>query len=332
MVAPFPPQPQTIMTATALASFKDFSPEEDDFLGDVVAGLSANPKSLPCKYFYDAEGSRLFDMICALPEYYPTRTEIGILKENARDIADHVGSECILIELGSGASEKVRSLFDALKPASYLGVDISRDFLLRSTRQLASDYDWLDVHAVCADFSHQLELPSSCNHRPIVAFYPGSSIGNFEPVEAKRFLREIAKTIGEDGKFIIGVDLKKDKQILDAAYNDEAGVTADFNLNLLNRMREELDAELDESAFVHQAFYNEAAGRIEMHLVSKTSQTIRIGDEAFRFSPGEGIHTENSYKYDLDEFSSLAKESGLSVDRVWTDDEKFFSVLLMTTV
>ena len=311
-------------------NFHDYLPDKNDFLADVLEGLAKETKMIPPKYFYDERGSELFDDICRQPEYYPTRTEIGILQNNAHDIASHIGTECMLIELGSGASEKVRLLFDALKPASYLGVDISKEFLIKATQQLALDYDWLEVHAVCADFSEQLELPGSCTNDPLVAFYPGSSIGNFEPREAIQLLRQIAETVGRDGKLIIGIDLKKDISALNAAYNDKAGVTADFNLNLLTRMRDELGAELDESAFEHQAFFNEGQNRIEMHLVSTSQQKIHIGDNSFSFHPGESIHTENSYKYDLESFSELAGSAGFGIDAVWRDAKSYFGVLLLS--
>jgi len=310
----------------ASVCFHDFEPEQNDFLTDVINGLQSQPKVIPPKYFYDQRGSELFDDICRQPEYYPTRTEIGILEDNAKEIARLIGPDCMLIELGSGVSEKIRCLFDVLSPASYLGVDISKDFLLLSTRRLARDYPELEVHAVCADFSQQLELPDQCQSDRIVAFFPGSSIGNFEPGDAVQLLKEVASMVGKGGKLLIGVDLKKDADILDAAYNDAKGITADFNLNLLQRLQTELQAEVDISTFIHRAFYNDVRGRIEMHLVSQRDQVIVINDESVQIAAHESIHTENSYKYHLAEFTNLAERAGFQVEQIWTDDQQLFSV------
>lgn len=310
--------------------FHDYAPEQGDFLSDVRTGLQQTPRHIAPKYFYDERGSELFDEICKQPEYYPTRTEIGILQHNAEDIARRIGADCVLLELGSGASEKVRLLFDALSPASYLGVDISKDFLLRSTRRLAEDYPELEVHAVCADFSAPLALPEPCQAGRVVAFFPGSSIGNFDPEEARRFLSQVAACVGEGGKLLIGVDLKKDPVILNRAYNDAAGVTAAFNRNLLLRMQTELDAKLEADAFVHHAFFNTERGRIEMHLVSERDQLIEFDDARIAFAADESIHTENSYKYDIDEFAVLARRAGFSVEQVWTDAQRLFSVQLLS--
>jgi dimethylhistidine N-methyltransferase len=315
--------------ASTLVRFHDYAPTDSHFLAEVIAGLSQKPKSISPKFFYDQRGSELFDEICLQPEYYPTRTEIKILQDNAEEIAALVGSESVLVELGSGASEKVRLLFDALAPASYMGVDISREFLLLSTRRLAQDYPELEVHAVCADFSQQLELPEHAQRGQVVAFFPGSSIGNFEPRAAVQFLRQVAECVGRGGKMLIGVDLKKDIATLNSAYNDAAGVTAAFNLNLLQRMQDELDAELDIDAFSHNAFYNAALGRVEMHLVSAREQAIVLDDEIFALAAQESIHTESSYKYHLTEFARLAGQAGFTVERVWTDARQMFSVQLL---
>lgn len=311
-------------------SFYDYEPEQSDFSVDVREGLAREQKSIPPKYFYDQRGSELFDEICKQPEYYPTRTEIGILQDNAEHIARLIGPDCVLIELGSGASEKVRSLFDALSPVSYLGIDISKDFLLSATRRLANDYPELEVHALCADFTDKIALPEQCHSDHLVAFFPGSSIGNFEPTQAVVFLKRVADMIGEGGKLLIGVDLKKDKAVLDEAYNDAAGITAAFNLNLLERMQNELDAELETDTFDHRAFYNEELGRIEMHLVSRTQQTLRLCDSVIELASDESIHTENSYKYDCDEFARLAQQAGFVVEQVWIDADRLFSVQLLT--
>ena len=306
--------------------FYDEHPGTASLREEVHRGLGVTPKAIPPKFFYDERGSQLFDRICEQPEYYPTRTEIGILQHNARAIADLAGRGALLIELGSGASKKVRLLLEALQPAAYLGVDISRDFLKASTERLAQDYPWLEVHAACADFSSGLSLPqcpASCRR---LAFYPGSSIGNFEPEEAVTFLRGVKSLLGEDGAMLIGVDLKKDKALLDAAYNDARGVTAAFNLNLLHRIRNELDGDINPDDFVHRAFYDEARGRVEMHLVSKEARIVRVEERSYQFAAGESIHTECSYKYGISEFQALAHEAGYCAQAVWTDERGLFSV------
>lgn len=296
------------------------------FLDDVLAGLSARPKALSPKYFYDRRGSALFERICTQPEYYLTRTEEQILAAAAAEIAELAGPESLLVELGSGASRKVRLLLEAMQPARYLGVDISREFLLESTRRLAADYPWLEVHAVWADFSRRLSLPRDLSGGRAVAFFPGSSIGNFEPAAAEAFLAGLHRLLPTGSGLLIGVDLIKDRDILDAAYNDAAGVTADFNLNLLKRLRDELGAELDPSGFRHLAFYHEAMSRIEMHLESLRDQTIRVGGRDFSLAAGETLHTENSCKYSVDGFQALARRAGFAPTAVWSDPQTLFSV------
>ncbi|MEJ2382281.1 MAG: L-histidine N(alpha)-methyltransferase [Gammaproteobacteria bacterium] len=311
----------------AAIRFHDEHPGVSSLRDEVLRGLAAQPKAIPPKFFYDERGSKLFDRICEQPEYYPTRTEIGILDQCAADIAALAGPGTVLVELGSGASRKVRLLLDALRPAAYVGVDISRDFLLHSTARLAQDYPWLPVHACCADFSRGLSLPAlEPDARRKLAFYPGSSIGNFEPAAAGAFLRQLRRMLLPDGALLIGVDLKKDPAVLDAAYNDAGGVTAEFNLNLLHRIRRELDAALDVGAFRHRAFYNAAQGRVEMHLRSDRDQEIRINGRRFCLRTGETIHTENSYKYALEEFRRLAGQAGFRPLQAWTDPRELFSV------
>jgi dimethylhistidine N-methyltransferase len=313
--------------ATAVRFHDQFvAPMGGSFLEEALAGLSARPKRLPPKFFYDAEGSRLFDRICQLPEYYLTRTEERILAESADEIAALCGPDAWLVELGSGASHKVRLLLEALRPCRYLGVDISRDFLLESTRRLAADYPWLEVHAVWADFSQRLALPGSRACRRAVAFFPGSSIGNFSPREAQAFLHRLRVLLPVGSGVLIGVDLIKARAVLEAAYNDAAGVTAAFNLNVLRRLRDELGAELDVAAFDHSAFYNAAACRIEMHLVSRRPQCIRLGGRDFSFAAGETLHTENSCKYSLAGFQALARRAGYTPAAVWVDADRYFSV------
>lgn len=312
--------------STPAIRFYDEYPGDASLREEVHRGLARSPKSIAPKFFYDERGSRLFDRICDQPEYYPTRTEIGILQDNAAAIAALAGSGTLLIELGSGASKKVRLLLEALKPAAYLGVDISRDFLRASTERLARDYPWLEVHAACADFSTGLSLPDYPESYRRLAFYPGSSIGNFEPAEALTFLRGVRSVLGQDGALLVGVDLKKEKALLDAAYNDAAGVTAAFNLNLLHRLRNELRASIEPETFAHRAFYNEHLGRVEMHLVSRVAQTVRVEQSTYRFEAGESIHTECSYKYSIEEFQALATAAGYHPRAVWTDARQLFSV------
>ena len=307
----------------------DAHPGTADLRQEVLAGLAACPRAIPPKFFYDERGSALFDQICELPEYYQTRTEMRILQHALPELGRLLGSECMLVELGSGASKKVRLLLERLRPSAYVGVDISKEFLLSSTRALARDYPWLEVHAACVDFSAGLEIPHREHDAHKVAFYPGSSIGNFGPDEAVHLLKDVAEMVGEGGHLLIGVDLKKPVSILDAAYNDAAGVTAEFNLNLLRRIRSELETDLDPDTFEHYAFYNPLAGRIEMHLMSRLEQRVRIEGQIFPFGAGEGIHTENSYKYTVGEFGELALLAGFRQQEVWLDDDALFSVQLL---
>lgn len=319
------------MTSTAI-KFYDAHPGTGDLRREVINGLGSTPKSIPPKFFYDRRGSELFDAICELPEYYQTRTEMAILRNCVDELVEHIGPDCLLVELGSGASKKVRLLLEQLRPSSYMGVDISKEFLLSSTQTLASDYPWLDVHAACVDFSHNLTIPHGDTYDNKVAFFPGSSIGNFDPEDAVDLIKRIAQMMNMNGHLLIGVDLKKDISILNAAYNDDAGLTAEFNLNLLKRIRDELDSDIDPNAFEHAAFYNHDRGRIEMHLVSTRSQRVRIDNHVFEFAAGETIHTENSYKYTIDEFAELAAAAGFEQQRVWTDESSLFSVQLLKTV
>lgn len=308
----------------------DDSPSAGDFRADVLAGLAARPKRLAPKYFYDKRGSELFDRITELPEYYPTRTEIGILERSAADIAERCGPNPVLIEYGSGSSRKVRILLDALagRGARYVAIDISREHLLTSTAALARESPHVAVYAVCADYSKPYPLPRAALHGSgrRVAFFPGSTIGNFTPDEALAFLRNTARTIGAGGALLIGVDLDKDSETLDAAYDDAAGVTAAFNLNLLRRINRELGADFDLAAWRHCAFHNRAEGRVEMHLVSLREQRASVGGVSFRFEAGETIHTESSHKLSVEAFRSLAERAGFQASRVWRDPRNLFSL------
>ena len=316
------------MTAEPV-NFYDAHPGVADLRREVLAGLGARPRALSPKFFYDERGSELFDRICDLPEYYQTRTEMAILRSALRDLVGLIGAECLLVELGSGASKKVRLLLEELRPSGYVGVDISKEFLLSSTRTLASDYPWLEVHAACVDFSRGLQIPQCDPAAHKVAFFPGSSIGNFDPDDAVHLMRDVAELVGEGGHLLVGVDLKKPVSLLNAAYNDAAGVTAAFNLNLLERIRAELDSDVEPSSFDHYAFYNPLPGRVEMHLISRIDQVVNIEGRAFEFAAGEGIHTENSYKYTVREFGALAARAGFRQQAVWTDDQDLFSVQLL---
>ena len=306
--------------------FYNESAEVDEFYREVIAGFSQHPRSIPPKYFYDEEGSRLFESICKQPEYYLTRTEIVLLEKHADDIKTLVGSGCYLVEPGSGSCEKVRLLLDTLHPTAYVPMDISCEHLRMAAAGIATDYPWLDVHAVCTDITREVSLSFIPEQAAPVMFYPGSSIGNFDPGDAVEFLTCLARIAGPGGGLLIGVDLKKDHATLQDAYNDVRGVTAAFNLNLLQRANRELDADFDMDAFEHHAMYNSIAGRIEMHLTSTRKQTVNIDGHSFDFNAGDTIHTENSYKYTNDEFRSLAQWAGFTSCAVWTDSDRLFSL------
>jgi L-histidine N-alpha-methyltransferase len=302
------------------------------FFADVVSGLSRPRKLLPPKYFYDAEGSRLFDQITELPEYYPTRTELSILREQANAIADRCGAECLLVELGAGSLLKVRILLEQLeRPAGYVPVDVSGDHLRWAAAALADDFPSLEVQPVVADFTGYFALPVAAKRR-CVAFFPGSTIGNFDPRAADALLRRIAFLVGPGGGLILGVDLRKDHGVLERAYNDAAGVTAAFNRNVLARINRELGADFNLQAFRHRAIYNAAQSRIEMHLVSALRQRVKVGPRTFSFEEGESIHTESSYKYDIGELAVRAARCGLRLEESWTDGRKYFAVLYFTAM
>jgi dimethylhistidine N-methyltransferase len=309
-----------------LVNFYDLHPPLTDFKHAVLSGLTQTPKRLSPKFFYDQKGSQLFDAITELPEYYPTRAEIEILKTHGEAISALLGEECLLLELGSGSSHKIRILLEALKPAIYMPMDISREHLLDSAHTLAVEYPDLEVHATCADYSQAFHLPYCPDHLARAAFFPGSSIGNFEPKEAQVLLKRVAQVLGSNGRLVIGVDLKKDQSVLEAAYNDTAGVTAAFNLNLLTRINRELAGQFKLDQFTHDAFYNASLGRVEMHLRSTCAQSVTVADQHFDFKDNETIHTECSYKYSVAEFHALARPAGWVADEVWLDAAERFSV------
>ena len=317
-----------MVQSRARVSFHDLKPDSGSFLKDVVTGLSRPRKELSPKYFYDERGSALFEAICELPEYYPTRTEMAMMQAHAGEMAGCLGPDCLLIEFGSGSGRKTRVLIAALKPAAYVPIDIASAQLGDSAAALARQFPGLQVIAVCADYTQPLALPAvgRVPARRRAIYFPGSTIGNFTAAEALEFLRRARTLAGARGAMLVGVDLKKDVTLLNAAYNDAQGVTAEFNLNLLARINRELGADFDLEAFRHDAFYNEALGRIEMHLVSLKSQEVRIGAHRFAFRAGETIHTENSCKYSVAEFQALARSAGFTAKRCWTDPARLFSI------
>jgi len=305
----------------------------NETLDEVINGLSIPQKSLPSKLFYDEKGSKLFDEICELEEYYPTRTEIKIMNDNIEEIASFIGDDCLLVELGSGSSVKIRLLIDHLPTlAAYVPVDISSEHLLKSAENLKADHQHLVVHPLVVDYTKDFSLPKINEpFKTIDAFYPGSTIGNFTHEEARSFLSRIAKTCGKGSGLLIGVDLKKDKTILNSAYNDKKNVTAAFNLNVLSHLNNLLGADFNLNNFKHFAFYNEEFGRIEMHLVSIEKQEVQIENHAFSFERDETILTEYSYKYSLEDFEQIA--SGIyEVEKVWVDEKKLFSVQFLRAV
>ena len=291
---------------------------------ELLAGLREPPRSINPKFFYDERGSELFARITELDEYYPTRTEIGILASQGADIAATVGAGCELVEPGAGNCEKVRYLLEELAPAAYLPLDISRDFLLDAAQRLRDDFPGLEVRPVVADFNAEFDLPPASGRR--VVFYPGSTIGNFEPAAARDFLSRAAALVGQGGGLLIGVDLHKDSDVLDAAYNDSEGVTAAFNRNILHHANSLLDADFNPEQFDHVAFYNVPAQRIEMHLESRAAQQVRCDGSVLEFAAGERIHTEYSHKYTVDGFTDLAADAGFAARGCWVDDASLFSV------
>lgn len=308
--------------------FYDRSQAEEDVAAEVKRSLSANPKSIPPKYFYDERGSELFAEITRLPEYYLTRVETGLLGDHAGDIARLIGKNCQLIEYGSGSSEKIRLLLEALRPSVYAPLDISADYLTQAARALAMEYPWLEVHAVSVDFTEEFNLPFRREGRR-VSFFPGSSIGNFSRKEAARFLGRIRRLVGDDGGLLIGVDLEKDEAVLNAAYNDGQGVTAAFNLNVLSHINREVGANFDVARFSHEARYNSELGCVQMFLRSDRNQTVVVGDESIRFAAGEMIHTENSHKYSVEEFLEMAAGAGFTGHEIWLDDRRYFGVFFL---
>lgn len=310
-------------------NLKQTSAAVEQFLADVVSGLSQKQKTLPCKYFYDQRGSKLFDQICELEEYYLTRTEQAIMDRYAAEMAEQLGSGVKLLELGSGSSTKTEVLLEHLiDPAAYVPIDISKEHLLATAKTLRTKFPLIEILPVVADFTKPLPIPNSkitASHNAV--YFPGSTIGNFTPELAQKLLKNIASNLGPDGGLLIGFDLQKPAEIIEAAYNDAAGVTAEFNLNLLRRMNRELDTNFDLDQFEHQAVYDSRLGRIEMHLVSMIDQTVTVGDQTFDFEADESILTEYSHKYTFDGFEKIANTVGFAGHRRWSDDKNRFGVM-----
>jgi dimethylhistidine N-methyltransferase len=314
----------------AVARYLDATPEVDVVRREVLSGLRARPKRLPCKLFYDEVGSRLFERICELDEYYLTRTELGILREHVGEVARAVGTSVRVVEYGSGASIKTRLLLDALeRPLAYVPIDIARGALLESAASIALDYPELDVQPVCADYTQEVELPAVTNAARTLGFFPGSTLGNFEPEEAVTFLRRVREHCGNGGFLLIGIDSKKDRATLEAAYDDGAGVTAEFNKNILRVLNRDHRARFSLAAFRHRAVYDERHGRVEMHLVSTMRQRVAVAGEVIGFDEDEVIVTEHCYKYDVAQFRELATASGFEPVVTWSDARERFLVVLL---
>jgi dimethylhistidine N-methyltransferase len=311
----------------AQVRFYDLEPPVEQFREAVLKGLAAKQKAIPCRFLYDERGSALFEAICEQPEYYPTRVERAILSGNAGQIGERIGRRAQLVELGSGASRKVAALLRAMdRPAAYVAIDISRDQLAFATRRVARAFPDLQVHAICADYSQSFDLPPVDRGGRRTAFFPGSTIGNFEPGAARGFLAGWSRRLGRGGGMLIGVDLRKSASVLNAAYDDAAGVTAAFSRNLLVRANRELGADFHTECFRHEARYDEAAGRVEIHLCSLARQSVRVAGRRFDFEAGERLHVENSYKYSLEGFVDLARSAGFAPMDCWTDPDGLFSV------
>jgi L-histidine Nalpha-methyltransferase len=321
-------------SSAQLSSSRRLTPVEEGKanLDEVLRGLAQEPKRLPCKLFYDTHGSLLFERIAKLPEYYPTRAELEILRRHGGEMAELIGPGAILVEFGSGASVKTRVLLDALdQPRIYVPIDISTDTLMENAHSLRTRYPGLEVRPLAADYTRKLILPLDASERggPISVFFPGSTIGNFDPTEAENFLRGVRKDCGDQQRFLIGVDIPKERRILEAAYNDTAGVTAQFNRNILRVLNRDYSAHFSIEDFLHRAPWNEREGRIEMHLVSRRAQTARIGNHPIALKAGEPIVTEYCYKYAPDDFARLAERAGFKVLKVWKDPQELFSVHLL---
>lgn len=316
------------MSSVQPVYFYDRPPEPEDAFGQVINGLRQPQKTISPKFFYDERGSELFTEITRQPEYYLTRTEIGLLTASLPDLRRLIGKDAVLIEYGSGSSEKIRLLLSSVRPRVYAPLDISREYLAKATETLAEEHPWLEVRATCVDYSREFELPFEVEGRK-VGFFPGSSIGNFTKPGALDFLSRVRTQLGDDGALLIGVDMKKDIAVLNSAYNDAAGVTAAFNLNLLTHLNSEFGADFQPECFEHLAAYNPGEGCVQMFLVSKCEQIVTIGGERIQFNAGERIHTENSQKYGEDEFLQMARRAGFNASQVWSDENRWFCLFYL---
>ena len=323
-------------SAERAVPLRDEAPDVAEFRADVIRGLRATPRSLPCKYLYDDRGAQLFERICELDAYYPTRADRAILEQNGSEIGQLLGPHCRIVEFGSGSATKTEQLLEQLdRPAAYVPVDISRAQLIATAERLSTRFPNLTVLPVCADYSGVVDLPHvSDGARRTVVFFPGSTIGNFEPSDTIRFLARVGRLVGPGGAALIGADRQKDPALLERAYDDPEGVTATFNSNLLVRINRELGANFDVAQFAHRAVYDAVAGRIEMHLVSEGDQIVQVPNgtadtTTFAFRRGESIVTEHSYKYTIESFSALVRRAGLRVERVWSDRDDLFNTYLL---
>ncbi|MFN3237178.1 MAG: L-histidine N(alpha)-methyltransferase [Pseudomonadales bacterium] len=304
--------------------FVDHNVAIEDARAQLLEGLRKPQKEIAPKFFYDERGSELFTLITRTDEYYPTRTEIELLRRHGSEMAECIGESATLLEYGSGSSEKIRTLLEILEPRRYVPMDISREYLANSAKVLAKDYPWLEIHATCVDYSKNFDLPESFDGN-VAAFFPGSSIGNFTPEKAYDFLCQVKRHVGSGG-LLIGVDLKKDEDVLNRAYNDAEGLTAEFNLNVLQHLNREYQGNFDLAKFQHKACYNRDRGCIQMFIVSACDQVVSLLGETFALKAGEEIHTENSFKYSEAEFRQLAYRAGFSRDQFWTDERQWFGV------
>ena len=307
--------------------------EQRTLLEEVMTGLKSEKKFIPSKFFYDEKGSKLFDEICELDEYYPTRTELQIMKDNISEICALLDNETLFIEFGSGSSLKTKLILENVQGlAGYIPIDISEEHLLSSAKELNEKYNWLDIYTLAADYTKHIEFPEvNKSVSKKVAYFPGSTVGNFTKEESIKFFEIVAEEIGENGGMLIGVDLIKDKKILEAAYDDSKGVTAGFNLNILDHINNRFNADFNRDRFAHLSFYNELENRIEMHLISKSSQEVRINDSIISFKEDERILTEYSHKFSLESFADLAKSS-FNVEKIWTDQNNYFAVQYLSVI
>ncbi len=318
---------------TNLAKEEYYTPEQEAIVEEIIESLSQAQKTLSCKYFYDEKGSDLFEEIVELDEYYLTRTETSIMNNNIEEISRLIGKNCILIEPGSGSGQKIKILLDNLIfPSAYVPIDISESYVKDSANKLSKNYPDLKILPIIADYTGEFKLPGfNFEHENLVVYYPGSTIGNFSPEKAKEFLKKIAHMCGKDSYLLLGIDLKKDKEVLEKAYNDGSGITRKFNINILENLNNLIESNFELDQWAHKAFFNEDKSRIEMHLVSKEKQNVNINGYTVSFNKGETIHTENSHKYSIDKFCELISDD-YRMNKVWTDKENKFAVLLFQSI